>query len=243
MLSLGSRIEAMLQENQPSTEYIGGGFRARLDLQKVLISKELQLPRAVNLLQKESNFDMATFCRYLEYRFLKEDRIYEDYSSRGAVIYMYLAYENSPFLKESYYLQMRHGIMVIRDLGTCVAFYDSSDFVPANTPEAGIGKAIHSRQLRGLFPEPDPDSTSKTSFLTMVSMRNSHLAGRAVRSRSFWAADVQETIPALDDHAQILKAVFGYAPDRAGVDAGLRTRRYVGFNRGRVSQAGRFLHF
>jgi superfamily II DNA or RNA helicase len=240
MLSLGRRTEAMLQENQPPAEYIGGTFRSRLDLLEVDISKELQLPRTVNLLQKDSDFEMVTLRRFLEYRFLKEDRVYENYSSRGAFIYMYLAYENSPFLKESYYLQMSHGIMVIRDLGTALAFYDSSGFLPSNTPEAGIGKAIESRQLRGLFPEPGLASKSKNSFLTMVSMRNSHLAGRAVRSRSFWAADVQETIPALDDHAQILKAVFGYAPDRANVDASLRTRRYVGFNRGRVSQAGDF---
>jgi superfamily II DNA or RNA helicase len=273
MVSLGKRVEAMLKEHQPPAEYIDGDFRPRLDLDSVAIWNELQLPRAVNLLRKESDFTLEGFRSFLEDRFLKEDLNYRPFElPPHTVVYMYFAYENSPFLRESYYLQLSHGVMVVREFNNCIAFYDSTDFLPINTPEAGIGKALDSSKLRSLFPEPTASPTNpaaspgepaassspepaasykpKNSFLTMVSMRSSLLGGRAVRSRSFWAADVQETIPALDDHAQILKSVFGYAPvngkneeddlNGAGPTEESRTRRYIGFNRGRVSQAGDF---
>jgi superfamily II DNA or RNA helicase len=242
LLSIGARFTRQLKELQAPAEYVDGRFRRKLDFDEITdISEEIQLPRAVNLLQKERNFDLDRFCQLLELRFRKQDQEFARYETKGAVVYMYLVYENSPFLRKSYFFQFSHGVMIIRDLGKYIAFFDSSDYVPMNISEAGIGKPLDSKSLRRLFPRQHSPARPDDSFLTRVSLKNSHLGNRSIRSRSFLAARVEETVPSLDDHAQIVISAFGYSSDRANTNGrstkhpGL-VRRYVGFNRGRVSQ-------
>jgi len=258
-VSVGNRFALRLRELQAPVEYIDREFRRKLDFETIGdISVELQLPRSVNLLQKEKGFDLNEFCRLMEIRFGEEDQPFKQYPApHGAVVYMYLSYKNSPFLQKSYFLEFSHGVMVIRDLGEYLAFYDNSDYLPTNTPELGIGKPLSTKLLRRLFSSQSSNPRATNSYLTMVSLKNSHLGNRSIRARSFWAAKVHETTPSLDDPAQIVSSVFGYSREdtKANKDAAESkdngpekktkskknfqlARRYVGFNRGRISQVG-----
>ena len=66
-----------------------------------------------------------------------------------------------------------------------------------------------------------------------------------IRSRSITAASIEATVPGFDDHAQICTTAEGYTTDDSERNAdsanGMagRVRRYVGFSRGRITQASR----
>jgi hypothetical protein len=66
-----------------------------------------------------------------------------------------------------------------------------------------------------------------------------------IRSRSFAAASIEATVPSFDDYAQICTTAEGYSAvdssgsAKRGNGTASQVRRYVGFTRGRVTQAGR----
>ncbi|MFC1879095.1 hypothetical protein ACFLZW_04210, partial [Chloroflexota bacterium] len=71
--------------------------------------------------------------------------------------------------------------------------------------------------------------------LTHVSLRNTNLSTRSVRTKSISAAIIHETVSSFDDHAQVCTTATGYSiDDPEKLDS---VRRYVGFHRGRVSQS------
>jgi len=241
-LSVGEEFFRSVLKAHPDPAYIDGDFRARFDFAEFEPRADLEIPLTANLLQKEEDFTLERLCRIVERQLFEEDRIFHRYDvSPSTCVYLYFSIRNSPFLRRTYFLECRQGVTVIHDLGSFVAFYDSSGFLPLGLRAAGVGMAVDPITLRKLF------SQGERSKLVQISLKNSNLGTRAVRSRSLTAASVQETISALDDHAQIPTTVVGYSdePHNGNGNNGDGNhrrlgppRRYVGFAHGHVSHPG-----
>jgi superfamily II DNA or RNA helicase len=229
-LALGHTWLSRLLAAQPGPAYIGGRFRSRLDLDTLIPNNELFLPLRVNLLHKLEGFDLDHLCRILTQDYEDQDRLVRRYhGSEGTAILLYIAFTHSPFLRSTTFVEPKLGVTVIHELPDMIAFYDSLGYVPLNHDRARIGRAVEADALKKLF----CDRTG--SHLTSVSLRNTNLGARAIRSRSFSAAVVRETVSAFDDHAQVCTTARGYSTDDPSTPLH-RTRRYVGFHRGRISQ-------
>jgi len=230
-LAVGQAWLSRLLAAQPGSAYLGGRFRSQLDLDTLIPNDELLLPLRVNLLYKSDGFDLDRFCDILAQDYEDQDRLVRRYDEgESTVVLVYIAFTNSPLLESTSFIEPKLGVTVIHELDNMIAFYDSLGYAPLNHDKARIGKAVDADTLKKLFYD------DAGSYLTNVSLRNTNLGARAIRSRSFSAAVVRETVSAFDDHAQVCTTARGYSVNDPSTPLD-RTRRYVGFRRGRISQA------
>jgi len=225
-LPTGSAWLAGLFESQPILTYMHYRFRTPLDFQQVDPYEDLLLPRMVNLRQKEEGFRMERLCKLVEKAFRQDDHPYYRYDESQAVIYLYVTFENSPLLTNEFFLEPRLELIYLCEVGDYLAYYDSSGSLPVGLDAAHLGKAANADDLKKLFSDHD------LTRLTQVSLRNANLGTIAIRSHTLSAGDIRKTVSAFDDHAQVCANVTGYSRE-----GGEWLRRYLGFDRGRISEA------
>ncbi len=235
-LATGSGWLANIFDSQPILTYLKYRFRTPLEFEKINPRQDLILPRMVNLYNQEVDFSFKQICELLELAYQEEDRLFHRYDQGDAVIYLYVAFNNSPLLENSYFIEPKLGITYLREMksgeGDLLAYYDSLGNLPIDYKIAGLGKPVKSYQMKKLF------SNHVKSCLTNVSLRNSNLGTIAIRSRAISAANIQETVSAFDDYAQICTNVTGYSLETQAEEGNnRRLRRYLGFQRGRISEA------
>jgi superfamily II DNA or RNA helicase len=231
-LAVGDRRLANLIDAQPGATYLEGRFRSQLDLDSLIPSDELLLPRRINILQKMEHFNLDRFCEELSHKFENEDCIFRLYQQdEDTAVFVYVSFGHSRYLRSKSFIEPKLGITVIHEMSNLLAFYDSFGFVPLNQEEYGIGKALPSKALKNLY------KNHPSAYLTNISLRNTNLGSRSIRSRSLSAAILRETISAFDDHAQICTTARGYSIDDSKQPEESRVRRYVGFSKGRISQS------
>jgi hypothetical protein len=235
-----------LFQSQPILTYLKYRFRTPLDLENINIRTDVIFPRMVNLRTLEPNFSMADLCAQLEDGFRDEDRFFRKYNEKGAVIYLYITFDTSPLLENAYFIEPQFGLTYLRafkphtpnwsrDTGL-LAFFDSSGHLPVDPDEVHLGDPIGPHYMKKLF------TNDTRSCLTNVSLKNSYLGTIAIRARSISAARIEETVSAFDDHAQICTNATGYSLERDKENGDQRLRRYLGFERGRISQSGGHCH-
>jgi len=230
-LAVGEGWLPRLLDAQPPAAYLDGRFRAPLDLDALVPSDEILVPLRTNLLRKLDGFDLDGFCTVLQGEYEEQDRLVRRYDeSDKTVVFVYMTFTNSVHLSSSTFIQPSLGVSVIHELDEMVAFYDSLGYVPLYNERARVGKPVDADSLKKLF------RRNPGSNLTRVSLRNTNLGARAIRSRSFSAAAVRDTVSAFDDHAQVCTTASGYSIDDPSRPI-RKTRRYVGFGRGRISQS------
>ena len=105
-----------LYRAQPILTYMKYRFRTPLVLEKVNPRVDLALPRMINLRYQEPGFSMKHMCKILEEGFQDEDRQYHRYNVDGAVIYLYITFENSPLLENAYFLEPKLGLTYLREI-------------------------------------------------------------------------------------------------------------------------------
>ncbi|MBN1305574.1 MAG: DEAD/DEAH box helicase family protein [Anaerolineales bacterium] len=239
-MATGSGWLTELFEAQPLLTYIEHRFRRPVDIEKINPGTDLDLPRMVNLRYVERGFRLANLCAHLEKEFKDNDRTFSRYEVGEAIIYVYVTINNSPLLTRHYFLEPKLGVTYLRLMKKpaagnekqILAFYDSSGHLPIRYDEVRLGSAVESIRLKRLF------SNDYRSCLTNVSLRNSNLGTIAIRARTISAADIYDTVSAFDDHAQICSNVTGYSWEQEDFEkTGRSLRRYLGFQRGRISEA------
>lgn len=221
----GSKVLKAIRDAQPDIVYLDGRFRSRLAIDAINPATELLLPQTVNVLRKPAKFNLNDTCTEIKAEFESYDRDVRQFSiDADTVVFMYLDFRNSPLLRSKCFVECRLGVTIIRQAGHYVCAYDSMGGVP--TPVAATCEQVNLKDLRKLFPE------NKQTYLTAVSLHNSHLGARAIRSRSIAASRIDDTVPMFDDHAFICRTAQG-----TSFSKGTSTRRYVGFGSGKVTDS------
>jgi superfamily II DNA or RNA helicase len=231
-----------LFKSQPILTYLKYRFRTPLDLKNIKINTDIIFPRIINLRYVEQSFSLERLCAKLEKGLKEDDRLFERYNNQGAVIYLYITFDNSPLLENAYFIEPELGITYLRVINieeqgwhgekSLLAYYDSSGRLPIGLDAANIGKPIGSQYMQKLF------TNNISSCLTNVSLKNSYLGTIAIRARSISAGKIEETVSAFDDHAQICTTATGFSLETYDEGA-QRLRRYLGFQHGRISESGK----
>jgi len=232
-LAIGKGWLTGLFESQPICSYMSDRFRVPLDFDQLDPQQDLLLPRMVNLRRKIRGFKMNKCCEILEKSFAEDDRVFRRYDEEGSTIYLYITFTNSPLLENSYFLEPRLGVTVLREIKDVVAYYDSSGYLPVAPEDIGLGDVVEAYEMKKLF------SNNNLSRLTSVSLRNANLGPNTIRSRSINAGNLRDTVSAFDDHAQICATATGYSLEMLNGDQLNLFRRYVGFGNGRISQSSK----
>jgi len=219
---------------QPGLAYIKGSFRELFDIDDVN-NEDILIPQRVNILEKLDSFDLNKLCDYLSNEFDMFDRIHrlkflDLGENKKVALYAYIDLKPSPSLSNKIFFETKLEFTLIYETNKFVAYFDDHNSIPKNNEKLGTGKSLNPRLLKKLFHD------DEETYLTQVSLKNSNLGIRTIRSRALRAAKLNETISALDDHAQICTTVVGYIPEYSKKGEKTSTRRYVGLSSGRVSQ-------
>lgn len=239
-LSTGEGILKELIDLQPRTAYIDGRFRSEFDFSSIAPIEDLQLPLRANLLLKLSGFDLDKAVGALRELYEDKDRVAEAYSpTPNTRIVLSVTCSNSVYLRNHTFMEADLNVAVLHEFNGHVGVYETSGIMPMNWDEAGLGASVDIKYLRRLF------RRDHATRLTSVSLKNSNLGASVIRSKSITAASIESTVPGFDDYAQICTTAEGYTADdpQGGAASAYfsqgRVRRYVGFSRGRVTQASR----
>lgn len=231
-LAVGGEWIEQFMTAQPELTYIDGMFRSRFDIFDIDPYTEIKLPCKTNILTKSREFSLDDFVEFQIMKLEEKDCLVNTiFIDDRTVIFLFISYNNSQFLKTTSYIEDRLGIILVREYEELIAYFNSSGYTPFNQQGIGIGKAYDSKAMKKLFRK------NSQSRLTNVSLLNSNLGVKSVRARTFSAASIQEIALGFDDFSQILTTVTGVSVDRIHDSERMSKRRYVGFSRGRVSES------
>lgn len=220
----GKKLLQEIKKAIPEIVYMDRRFRRSFDLEYINPNDDIELPATVNIYRKSGGFNIDELLKTIENEYRQQDREIKRFSVDGAEVIIYLSFRNSPFLKSSVFVECKLGVTVIKEYGQYVCYFDSSGSISDNA-----GKDLFSieiDELKQLFEK------SANTHLTSVSLLNSNIGSRSIRSRSYSAARIDDTVPSFDDHAFVCKTARGYTGKSDDI-----VRRYIGFQRGRVSDS------
>lgn len=227
------------------TVYLDGGFRSMLQLKHFNPAVGLQLPRTVNVYRKSASFNLAEMRMILREVCVEEDLVHEVWpfdadavvnanatapvgiADANTLVAVYVVQENSPLLRDDFYMDSTLAAVVVRQTAEYVFVLDTAGRVQGRL--WNVGEMLGPRLLRKLFRQ------SSSGRITHVTVRNSNLANDAIRTRALSARAILDTPPYPDDRNSVCSTLAGYAPIGRGSEV---VRRYLGFGRGRVSDYG-----
>jgi len=245
VLATGKDIVDKALIDQPRSSYVDGRFRTNFQFDSIAPNDDVQLPLRTNVLRKHQGFDLDGLVRAILEEMDEEDRVFRLYTPSASVrVVLSIACETSRYLRNHAFFECDLHVAVVRELGDCVAYYETSGLTPSSWEGVGLASP-NVKELRRLF------AGGARAKLTTVCLKNSNLGTSAIRSRTITAASIEATVPATDDHAQISATAEGYSYEphplhrtqsSAGAGGGASRsspiRRYVGFNRSRISDTG-----
>lgn len=220
----GNKLLKAIQSAVPDVVYLDRRFRAGFQLDQIDPAEELVLPATVNVFRKTADFDLSHLVAAIETEYRIQDRDVRVETIGSAEILIYLSFRNSPLLRSTAFIECRLGVTILQECGDYLCYFDSGGGILELT-EAHLA-FVDVEELRRLF------GKAKNTHLTSVSLHNSNLGTRAIRSRSFSAARIDETIPGFDEHSFVCRTAQGYSDHGARI-----VRRYVGFGRGKITDA------
>jgi hypothetical protein len=231
-LEPGQRLFEAWLKGQPPGVYLDGMFRVPLDLDAFSPASGLQLPLTANVHRKGTAFDLNAVEAGMRANCLERDLVARFYRPDAkTVVGVYLVLNNSPYLRDAFYVENRLSVTVVRETDAAVFVYDPGGVVPYDAP--GLGDVVPAGELKKLF------RAATCVRITNVSLLNTNVAPDAVRGRSISAASVRGTLPLPDDHSSVCTRAEGYAAPTDAISAGSTTalpvRRYTGFRTGKVS--------
>lgn len=222
-------------DNHPKSTYIEKRFRSKFELKDINPLEDIYIPSKLNIYTKESKFNLVNLKNFIIEEYEKNDRqlnINNLISVPDGYVISYINYKNSPYLRNKCFLEPHFGITLFFEYNNHVIFFDTGQFTPNEIIAKNYLRPVKISYLRKLFAE------NKSDFITSLSLRNSHLGRSVYRTKSFSAFSVEETVPAMDDHAQICTIAEGVVK-RSSQEY---NRRYIGFRNSRIhDRMGQFL--
>jgi hypothetical protein len=149
------------------------------------------------------------------------DVIQTNWTDENTFIHIYLKYQNIPILVDRAFPEFRIGFSIVRNVEDMLFFYDIEGKRLQNPKSL---QRIPTSKLQVLF-------AGRGARLAEVTLLNTDLGRTRIRIRTIRAYSIYDTAPSLADHLQICSTAIG----RLGTRWINRSRLYVGFTRGRIS--------
>ena len=138
------------------------------------------------------------------------------------VVIGFVTISNSSALLNGLFLEGDLGFTVIRLTKSRVFVFDTHN----NVPDALVKLKLRQEERSTLSLLLDSGTR-----VTSVSLDNTDIGRRAVRSRTLRAASIEDVAPDLTDYSYVCNVAEGYTPSSP---LGARTRRYLGISRARI---------
>jgi superfamily II DNA or RNA helicase len=224
------RFQQMLHETQMPVDYINRSFRMPFSLYGIKPEIDIQLPLKTTVLYKNADISMWEVAKKLS-AYLQENDCYlaePDITDERCII-LSVRRKYSPYLTESYFVESRLCVTLIRLAGNYVCYYDS-DNLSLNS-YVNLGDPVPSSQLRKLLSEMD------LCKIKQVSLINSRINPDTVQRRSLQTnSSMERTPPAFDDPNYVCTSTEAFlentSKEEKQKEPGIR--RYIGFNSARL---------
>ena len=197
-------------ENLPPLDYIAENFRERFDLNAPIdVTSDIVVPTSAYFLETSSSFKLDAFLRAVRHDVEEQALDHRHFKlTANKHVILYIAWRNSPLLREHYFIELSLHAILIRDFGQHFAYLDTGGGAPLRAEEMAIHGPVARDHLSRLM---SPRSDSR---ITGVTTRNSALGPRAVRVRYTGAASIGDTVPFLDDFQHVPTSMIGISNER-----------------------------
>lgn len=206
----------------PRSLYYDGRFRVPLGLEAADAWRHFKFPLAARIYRPGPELNLSQLADAVEAEWREDDREIQTRQRplSDTIVIPFVTVANSSFLRTAAFMEARFGFTVLRHTGRHLFLFDSE----GRTPEclSTIPRELPSRLSRLL---------SGDSRLTTVSLDNTDLGRRSIRTRTIRAAAIEDVAPDLADYAYVCSVAEGYPPVPRDQD---RFRRYVGISRSRL---------
>ncbi|MDV7288335.1 hypothetical protein ABFW14_21480, partial [Mycolicibacterium fortuitum] len=210
---------------QPAAAYFDQQFRTPIDLSDPDLWQQFAYQPAARVYQRPPTLPSPAELG---------ETIVADYQSMGrstqapmfpdadTVVVGYVSIGNSDALLNGLFLQGDLGFTVIRLTTKRLYVFDSHNHLPDAISALSLRQ--ETRPTLSILLDP-------ATRLTSVSLDNTDLGKRAIRSRAVRAASIEDVAPDLTDYAYVCNVAEGYTPNSP---LGDKTRRYLGISRARI---------
>ena len=212
---------------QPKYRYFEGNFREIFDIDSKEIHKYFRYPLSTNCFSVDGKLTLDNLREAVENEWSKSDLEIRNVTlpEKDTIFFAYVTYENSPVLLDASYVEFKLGFTICRKVRDYIFFYDSNgmmcDYLAKSTGRIEPGV------LQGLF-------SGKSARATELSLLNSDPGAHSIRRRTIYANSISDIAPYLGDFYYFPSTTRGFANSGNEI-----VRRYVGYSRGRVSDASR----
>jgi hypothetical protein len=215
-----------LLDVQPVSAYYDKQFRAPIDLGDADLWRQFAYQPAARIYRQPASGRLS--CANLG------AAIVEDYESVGlrvqgpmfpdaqTLVVGFVTTSNSSALLNGLFLEGDLGFTVVRLTKHRVFVFDTRNHMPDAIVELKLTQ--ETRAALSLLLDSD-------ARLTSVSLDNTDIGRRAIRSRTLRAASIEDVAPDLTDYAYVCNIAEGYSPNSPLGDS---TRRYLGISRARI---------
>lgn len=207
--------------------YFERDFRTRFDIDAPDIHNHFRYRLSAYCYKNTKNISLEEIGKAIEDEYAKLDLQIRNVvrPDSTTIVFPYIRYENSSVLLDESYIELTLGYVICKAIEPYVFFYDSNgrscDFLTKNRDQ------INPELMQSLF-------EGKRAKLTEMTLLNSDLGKHSIRRRTIDAFSIADIAPALSDFAYIPSTSRGLTASN-----GKTIRRYLGFSRGRISDASR----
>lgn len=214
-------------ESFPKYSYFDGKFKERVDLNSVDPEDDLKIPHAsVCFVQKEVDFSLP----------LLMDRLYWELHGSGSLVksyeevldlqvMIYVEFKSSKFFTNKLFFEPRLHVIVVKEIDSGVAIFDSGGGRYYNQEQYRLGNAIHIDKLTAL--------AAKTA-VNQIKETHARAIGRALRRPESVALKGQNLDGGRGSQSNSRYALTMVKVDNIGLDGKRDSSFYIGARSGRV---------
>lgn len=226
-LSTSYLIENFL-ESFPQHSYFSGRFRERVNLNEVEPERDISIPLAsVCFVQKDEDFSTS----------LLMDRLYWELHGSGALVkkydevldmsvLIYVSFNSSKFFSEKLFFEPKLDLIIVKEIATGVAIFDSGGGRYYNQEKYRLKNAIHIDKLTAL---------TATTQHRRVKETHAKALGRPIHRPESVALKGQNLDSARSSQSNSRYALTMVKVDNIGNDGKRASSYYIGARSGRVS--------
>jgi len=196
-------------EDLPDLEYIAENFRERFDLEMDIdVANDVTVPSSAYFLRLGNDFDLDKFIQSIRDDLDERALAYRSFKlGSDRFVFLYIAWRNSPLLREHYFVELSLHAVVFRRFPQCVAFFDTAGGAPLRADDLAISGPVGRDRLSRLMPR------TARARITALTTRNAALGPRAIRMRHTSAASLESTTPFLDDFQHRATSMTGVSQE------------------------------
>lgn len=225
-LSTSYLIESFL-ESFPRYSYFDGKFKERVDLNIIDPENDLKIPHAsVCFVQKANDFSLP----------LLMDRLYWELHGAGSLVksyeeildlqvIIYIEFNSSKYLKNMLFFEPKLHVIIIKEMDSGVAIFDSGGGRYYNREQYRLGDAIHIDKLTAL--------AAKTA-IHQIKETHARAIGQALRRPESVALKGQNLDGGRGSQSNSRYALTMVKVDNIGLDGKRDSSFYIGARSGRV---------